>query len=273
LTTAGTLLALVFAVAADSGAADKLVQLQAPIRISLEETFVAGAAKVRLTLTASQSAPCGRLITSVDRRGTEIWVMVDGIRPPSGGRCELMNPPPPSATIELTADTGRRRLILRYGPRSETFALEITDKQIAIDPVGPQSLSELESRGTLLRAPPQAVWVAIAYPSEAARKRYRRQAADLVAALEAAGARRFTPASGKYAARFNAWRALDPKAGPGTSEPPPPVDYHYFTYSGRFETLEAIGGRFKKYDRPHDRSGPFMSVHISGWHGRAFNTR
>lgn len=267
-----TLVALLVTVAAESGAAQNPVPLRGSIRVALEETFIDGGAKVLLTLTASQPTPCGELIAAVDRTGVETRITIQGIRPPKAGRCELMNPPPASATIDLTGDTGRRRLILRHGARSETFALEITDKQISIDPIDSASLSELESRGTMLRAPPHAVWVAISYPSEAARKRYRPQAAELVAALEGKGARRFTPAKGRYAAAYNAWRALDPKAPPGASPPPPAVDYLYFTYDGRFETLAEIGGRFKKYDR-RDRPGPSMSIHISGWQGRVFNTR
>lgn len=267
-----TLVALLVTVAAESGAAETPVPLRGSIRVALEETFSGGGAKVLLTLTASQPTPCGELIAAVDRTGVETRIRIQGIRPPKAGRCELMNPPPTSATVDLTGDTGRRRLLLRHGARSEAFALEITDKQISIDPIDSASLSELESRGTMLRAPPHAVWVQISYPSEAARKRYRPQAAELVAALEGKGARRFTPANGRYAAAYNAWRALDPKAPPGASSPRPAVDYFYFTYDGRFETLAEIGGRFKKYDR-RDRPGPSMSVHISGWQGRVFNTR
>lgn len=262
---AGALVFLFGAAAAGSGVAETIAPVSDPVRMAVEETFVDGAAKVQLTLTASPSVPCGELVAAVDRVASEIRITIEGVRPPAGGKCLFMEPPPPSATIDLTADVGRRRLVLRDRTRVAAFALEIGERQITIEPAGPSSLTQLETAGAMLRVPPHAIWVQITYASDAARTRSRRRAADLVAALEAAGARRFTPTPGKYASRANAWQALDPHAPPSASWPPPAVDYHYFTYDGGFGALAAVGARFKKV------AG--MSVHISGWHGRVFNTR
>jgi hypothetical protein len=270
------LVAWLLAVAGGGGAGDELVPTVGPIRMELEETFDGGAARVLLTMTpAAPPAPCGKLVAAVDRAPAEIRITIRGIQLAPVGSCRLMEPPPASATIDLTGDTGRRRLILRQKAVSETFALEITDQKISIEPVGSVSVGDLASRGTLLRAPPRTVWVQIWYPSDAARKRFRPQAADLVAAIEAAGGRRFMPPAGRYAPRANAWRVLDPTAAPSPTQPPPALEYHYFTYGGRFEPLAAIGARFKKYDRRSDRPapGPYMSVLISGWQGRDYSTR
>jgi hypothetical protein len=253
------------AVAAGGRPAATIAPISGSVRASVEETFVDGAPKVRLVVTAPPSVPCGQLVAAVERSGAETRVRIDGVSPPDGGRCLFMEPPPPSATFDLTADTGRRRLILKHGTRADAFALEITDQRIAVEPAGATSMTQLETPGPMLRVPTRAIWVEITYDDDAARTRSRRQAANLVAALEAAGARRFTPIAGKYASRANAWQVLDPHAPRSLSWPPPSVEYDYFTYAGGFDALAAIGGRFKKVRG--------MTVHISGWQGRVFNTR
>jgi hypothetical protein len=116
------------------------------------------------------------------------------------------------------------------------------------------------------------MWVSLDYSDEAARKKFRPQAEALLRALEAAGARRTTPAPGRYATLSVAWAALDPHAPPPRSYPPPAVDHYYFQYDGTFEALEAVGERWRKYDRPHYKRGAWMSTFIGSWHERVFNS-
>jgi hypothetical protein len=66
--------------------------------------------------------------------------------------------------------------------------------------------------------------------------------------------------------------ALDPHAPPPPSVPPPVVDHYYFQYDAAFGALAAVGERWRRYDRRHDRRGAWMSTFMTSWRGDIFDT-
>jgi len=268
---------LLLVVSARSGppaaAGPQRIPYKGPIRVLLEEDFVAGTPHVLLTFRTHDLAGCGSLATSVTRTPTGMTVAIDGIdRDSASLHCMLKEPPAPSARLDLTNDAGHRTLTVRIGERSDSFALDVGPTEVGVAPIGKPTFAELEAVGKMRRLPPNVMWVVLSYSDEAARKRFRPEAEALVQALAGVGAKPIKLPAGKYAARYTALGSLDPQAPPSSSWPPPAEDNYFFQYDGTFDALAQVGQRWKKYDRPHDRPGAYMSTHITDPHGRMFST-
>jgi len=266
---------LLLLVSARSGppaaAGPQRIPYKGPIRVLLEEDFVGGTPHVLLTFRTHDLAGCGSLATSVTRAPAGMTVAIDGIDRDSAALvCMLKEPPAPSARLDLTNDAGHRTLTVRLAERSDSFALDVGPTEVGISPIGKPTFAELEAAGKMRRLPPNVMWVVLSYSDEAARKRFRPEAAALVQALTGAGAKPIKLPAGKYAARYTALGSLDPQAPPSSSWPPPAEDSYFFQYDGTIEALAKIGQRWRKFDRPHDRPGAYMSTHITGPHGGMF---
>jgi len=249
------------------------IPYEGPIRVLLEEKFVDGNLRVLLTLRAHELTGCGSLGTSVTRAPAAMTVAIDGIdRDGASLFCVLKEPPAPSARLDLTNDAGHRTLTVRLGERSDSFALDVGPTELGIAPIGKPTFVELKAAGKMRRLPPNVMWIYLSYSDKAARKRFRPEAEALVQALVDVGARPIKLPPGKYAGGYVVLDALDPHPPASDFDPPPAGDSYYFQYEGTFETLEKVAQRWKKYDRPHDKPGAYMSTHITDQHGRVFNT-
>jgi hypothetical protein len=260
--------------AADAGVT-LLTDFDGPIVLDVHEDFAAQGARILLELRAAQFSPCGELMVSVERSGARLTLTVEGIaRSPGSSRCWAKEPQPPDATIDLTKQRGSRELVVRRGDQSDAYSLEITEQNIAIEPVRPLKVTAIGREGGLgrfLRVPPHTVWVMIdVHPKLAAK------AEELLRALEAASARPFAPPSGRYATYQAAWVEL----GKPTVERAQGrssrfrTQYHFFHFEGDFDTLVALVKPWKRFDRSHRAvPPPSMSVFIGSSGGGRYNTR
>jgi len=161
--------------------------------------------------------------------------MVRGLRPV--GLCVMKEPPPASARIDVTAIEGKRTLVLeKSGSAPDRYELVVDKDKLALACIGARSFSSADTKYVQQRIPADTFWVIGTYSDDATKQKLGPQLDAFIAALEAHGAKRYTPTAGRYAGGYEAWDRLAPDATPARGV----ESYVYLRYAGDLAFVEPL---------------------------------
>lgn len=207
---------------------------------------------------------CHRLALRQTRHDRDIEISLLGVVELTGkelASCRMIKEPPPAEErVLLPAELGNSRVTFVKGSRRDTYAFVVTIDSVTLRPVSPPGFTKFEAAANLKRVSPRWLWVDLSFLTDDSFQKMRGKRDELLAALEALGAKPFVPPPGAYI--MDGFVRQIPKP-PGVDKDA--AEERFFLWDGDWSALETLAGRYQKWAHvdPNHIKRPVMAIWFS----------
>jgi hypothetical protein len=212
---------------------------------------------------------CSQIKAGVEKKEKHILVHFQGLVPRKA--CFEKDPPPAHGQVEWDEENGEKELVLDDGHDADSYELRMSERTLSLTPKNGNQhhVAEPETVGELLRVPAHRLVVSAEYDGPEGEKKLGGKFSELLAALEKLGARVEEPAPGNYLTEWCEWLSLspDPKRRCGGA-----AKNRFFVFEGDFKKVGELVKAYERYDHPHWKPGPYLSIFVRNSAGEILKT-